>query len=335
MDSRNNSNHEGLNITSERFLGSGNYNLSFGLLGFIMNGFICFIIAFHDSLRQPFNHLILNLAVSDSLLSLALILNSVINYMAAATINQLSNISKVANIACKFIMFCAITSFSSTCLTLFAISIERYQCISTKRRHMMKLSTTQKAIVLIWLFTSLSSIIMAYFGEIHKANYNCNLVKINELWLIIIFIILTILTVALPILLMLLLYTYIIFKLFRKIQVSGLNSTNIIKAQKHLRRNLIVVVIISMLACSSGLPYISLNIMAVIGEYVNPNFRQVFLDRYEILWNFASVSFIAAPTINPLLYNFANRQFRNIILQYIAHLYCCSWKSKRQNAIHV
>ena len=329
MESSNNSLYGSINTTSKRILASGHVNLSFGLTGCLLNGCVCFIIIHHKSLRQPFNHLIVNLAVPDFLVSLAVILNSIINYTAAAAFHHLFDVTNIANIICKFIIFCIISSFSSTCLTLLAISIERYQCITTNRRHTMKLSTARKAIMLTWLLAASSAIIPAYYGKADPKDYNCTFANIAELWLIILLYILAFITIVLPILSMLILYTYIVIKLFNKIQVSDSNSPAIMKAQKkYLCHSIIVIVIISIFTCGTGLPLLSFYFTVIIGQYIDPNFRRLIIVQYYQWWAIASFLFLLAPIVNPLLYNFVSRQFRKIALDFFSFKCCCTSKRR-------
>ena len=336
MESSNDSLYRGENISSKGLLNSSRVNLSCGLTGCLLNGCVCFIIIYHKSLQQPFNHLILNLAMSDFLVSLAVILNGIINYAALAALHHLFNITNIANIICKFIIFFAYSSFSSTCLTLLAISIERYQCMTKKRRHTIKLSTTRKAIILTWLLATSSNIIPTYYGQANPKDYNCTFLNITELWVAVLFFILSIITTVLPILLMLIIYIYIVIKVFNNIQVSDSNSSVIMKAQKkYLRHSVIVIVIISIFTCSTGLPLLLLYAIIAIGQHVDPSIRQLIFNKYYKWWAIATFLFLLAPIVNPLLYNFASRQFRKVVIKSLSFNCCCSCNHRCHKVIHV
>ncbi|RDD41473.1 Substance-K receptor [Trichoplax sp. H2] len=317
-----------VNYTAEYFSNSGNINLIFGLLGCILNGFVCYIIGTHRSLRQPFNYLILNLAISDFLVSLAVTLNSILNYVASRYVDKLFSIVHTMNISCKFIIFCSVSSFSSTTLTLLAISVERYLCFTAEHQHKMRLSTTRKVLLLIWFLALSSSVILAYYGRADKEiGYDCCFGRIKNLWLLILCITLSILITILPILMMSLLYIQIGYRLQTQLQIStDLGDANLIRnRKKYLRQSVIAIIIISVFTCSTGLPFILLHIIFIIEQH-NLNFVSSYYLHDNFLGGTASLLFLLSPILNPLLYNLASSQFRSVVWSYF--FFFCNYSSK-------
>ncbi|RDD41476.1 Melanopsin [Trichoplax sp. H2] len=323
-----------LNYTAKYFINSGNINLTFGLIGCILNGFVCYIIGTHKSLRQPFNYLILNLAISDFLVSLAVASNSILNYVASRHTGQLFNIFDAMNISCKFIIFCCLSSFSSTSLTLLAISVERCQCITAKYKYKMKISTARKAIILIWFLAISSSTTLAYYGKAEREiGYDCCFDRIKTLWLLILGLTLSIVTAILPIAFMSVLYIYVAYKLYVKLQLSNESNAGFTeKRRKYLRRSITVIIIISVFTFTTGLPFLLLHTIVIIGH--NKTFGSFQLHD-NFLGGTASFLFLLSPILNPLLYNLASSPFRKVILSYLPLFRNHSSKSMKGQALKV
>lgn len=312
------------------------YNAT-GLIGCLLNGFVCIIISTRRALRQPFNHLILNLSVANFVLSFAIILYGLSNYLAAKL--NLGNVSMVpADRVCKLDLFCYASSSTATILTIFVICIERYQAIATVRVHKIELSTIRRVIVLIWILSGISAIIPTYFGEIDSAlHYTCRIGRIQSIFWMILSIVLFSITSIVPALLMLSGYILIIYKLYHNVQVSSsaLSSTAC-NRKRHLRRSIIAIMFISTLSTSSCIPHLILNIILIIGQHFQENFKYTFLRKNLLAWNFFATSFMIVPAINPLLYNLASSQFRNVIYRiFCSHCHSRNSKTFMATPIHM
>ncbi|EDV18647.1 uncharacterized protein TRIADDRAFT_34883, partial [Trichoplax adhaerens] len=130
-------------------------NTSVGVVAFILNLSVCFIIITHSTLRQPFNHLILNLSFSDLLVSLAVFFNGILDYFSVQRFMSY----ELATVICKIDMSCAVISLPGACLTLLVMSIERYHAVAIIQLRSVKLSTVRKTILIIWILVTLSAII--------------------------------------------------------------------------------------------------------------------------------------------------------------------------------
>ncbi|RDD41499.1 Tachykinin-like peptides receptor 86C [Trichoplax sp. H2] len=289
-------------------------NFSFGLAGCILNGLVCLIIATHKSLRQPFNHLILNLSLSDFFVSLSVILYGLSNYLAVyQSANNLS--ITVADILCKLDVFCILASISAACLTLSIISIERYQAIAILRLHKMKLSTTRKIILIIWILASIPAAIPAYFSRIDANLYHsCHLNQMDNFFLTVFCVILFCLTCFLPVIFMLLLYGIITHKLWITTRITPSTVSQVAsKRKRYLRRSVIAILGISLFSSGTALPYLVFSIILIIGQHYDSEFKLIFIAKNELIWSISTYLFILTPILNPLLYNLASSQFREVL----------------------
>lgn len=297
-----------------------------GFTGCLLNIFVCIIIRTRRALCQPFNHLILNLSVANFILSFSIILYGLSDYLAA--ILSLSNLSTtLAAVVCKLDMFCFISSLMATCLTLFIISIERYQAVTAIRIRKIALSTTRKVIVVIWVLSSMSAIIPTYFAEINlELSHRCHTSRIRSFFLVIVSVVLFSVTSIVPTILMLATYGLIIYKLYVNLQISPLAlalSPAAYHRKVNLRRSIIVIIFISILSTGSCLPSLILNLILIVGHHYQENFKSIFVQRNTLLWYIFNILFLLTPTINPFLYNLASGQFRNTLHQIFRHRCHC------------
>ena len=315
-------------------------NTAFGLTGCALNGCVCLIIGCHKALRQPFNHLILNLSLSDFVVSLAVIIYGLSNYAYTITIPILDpSPFALSDILCKLDVFCIVSSLTATCLTLFIISIERYQAVTVLRLQSMELSTARKIIFMVWILASLSAAIPASFAQIDEALfYNCHIGRINNFVLIVISVILLSLNCILPAVLMLFLYGIITCKLYidRHVSVSTLElPVTVFHRKKTVRRSILAVLFISVISAGTGIPYLIFSIIVIVGHYYDPSFKPSYIRQNKLAWDICTYLFILTPILNPVLYNLASNQFRKVLKQLLCRYHCAFIKTNTPLAIRL
>ncbi|RDD46561.1 Neuromedin-U receptor 2 [Trichoplax sp. H2] len=297
------------NITSKTQVAIAVSKLTVGIIGIIMNLLVCFIIGTHQNLRQPFNHLLVSLSISDLTISFSVIFNLFINVLD----NQFP-LSNCAVVICRFDNFSSFTSTSAAALTLMFISIERYHAITGMHIQKLKLSSTRKLILIIWILSATGAIIPTIYTDVKLKTYDCTMLAIDNLTLVIVCFILLSLLCILPTVTMLIIYFVIINKLLKTYNSKKLEINSItIKRQKTLRHNILPVLGISILSAATAIPYLSLNGFYLIGSYANPNFKHLFYAETEKFDLISSLFFVISPVINPLLYNLASYEFRKTL----------------------
>lgn len=311
-----------------------------GLIGCLINGFICVLIGTRQALSQPFNHLILNLSVANFVLSFSIILDKSPNYLAPfLSYNDIS--TAIGSMICKLNFFFFLSSLAATCFTLLIISIERYQAVAAIRIHVIKLSATRKVIVIIWIIASISAIIPTCFAEINPILYNnCYMRRIQSIVLIISFILLFSFSSFLPTLLMLIIYSLIIYKLYINIQVSPSTlSSEARNRKKGLRRSIVAIILISILSTGSGIPALLLNFILIVGYHYQESFLLIFVVQNALSLQIFTILFMVTPIINPLLYNLASSQFRKALYQmfcgHCGYLHCKVFTAAPESTQHL
>ena len=296
-------------------------NLSFGFVGFVLNLTVCLIISTHSILRQPFNYLILNLSITDLLVSCAAMFNSILDYFSASHLISY----RASSIICHINITLAVISLPAACLTLLIMSIERYQAIAVVRLRKLHLSTVRKSIVVVWLLAIITSIIPIVYAKVDiHFPYECNVGRIDQFHLLILIIILFLITSIVPMGIMLIVYAMIFYKLIHNLsQVQPIPSLVMSNREKNLRRSIVPVLCISIFSTFSSIPYVALSYYTSINQYHHPLFRGPFVQQYYHLWILTSTLFILTPIINPLLYNLASSKFRQVLHSLLCDR-CCS-----------
>lgn len=297
-------------------------NLTVGIAAFLINLSVCIIISTNPTLRQPFNHLILNLSFSDLLVSLAVVVNGILDYFSITRFMTYS----IASTICKIGTLCAVISLPGACLTLLMMSIERYQAIASIQLRKIKLESIRKIVILIWFMATLSAIIPFIYARLDPFYPNeCFVGRINNFALLIICIIGFSITCIISIAIMLVIYCLLIYKLCHNMAIIHPAKSPIIitsKREQNMRRNILPVLFLSIFSAISSIPYILLNYYIMFNQYYTPSFRSPFINQNQVLWSIFAMIFILTPIINPLLYNLASSKFREVVSAMI----CCQNK---------
>ena len=285
-------------------------NLSLGTIALTVNICVCSTIIFKKALHEPFYYLILNLSISDMLLAIAVLINGYLDYEAY---QSLLSPKILSDTVCQLDIFCAIVSFCASSLTLLTISIERYQFVIMRIGHRIKLEKTRMIIVGIWFLAFLTAIIPTRYSKIEYFNPNeCIIQTIPIKVLAYIEVILTVFTCILPFPVMLICYVIIANKLFRLNSINPTISIYIKAKNDRMKKNIVAIIIISILSASTGLPLIIMNIAVTFSD------GNYHLAQTPLLWAIASTLFVLSPILNPILYNFGCKKFRQIFIS----MYC-------------
>ncbi|RDD46558.1 Neuromedin-U receptor 2 [Trichoplax sp. H2] len=294
------------NITNKKQVLMDISQFSIGIVGIIMNLLVCLIFGTHRNLHRPFNYLLVSLSISDLVISFSITFNLFVDILGNSFLSIIGTM-----IICKFSYFSGFTSTCATALTLMVISIERYQAIASMHVQKLKLSSTRKLILIIWMLSAAGAVIPTiYAGIILRTYYDCTIAVINIPALIICSILLSLLCL-LPTIAMFALYFIIIYKLLKtddskKLEINSITE----RRQKILRHNILPIVGISIFSAASTIPYLLLTGLYLIGNHMNPNFMRLFYAQTGTLYPISSLFFIICPVINPLLFNFASREYR-------------------------
>ncbi|RDD46482.1 Neuropeptide Y receptor type 1 [Trichoplax sp. H2] len=280
-------------------------DFSFGGTALIANCCICTIIAINKSLHEPFYYLILNLSLSDTVLAISVVFHGFLDCVS----NQQFHIGSIGNIGCKLDIFCAITSFSASTMTLFAISIERYQAISMHRFHTTGIEKTRIIILTTWIFASLTAVIPMIYAKIEtEYPYECAIQTIEVPVLLYLELIMAILICFLPITLTLICHGLTACKLYKINTIDPHMSGEITVRNDRIRKNILSVIFISLFSAITGLPLIIVNIATVFDK------KKYSVALNPQIYTIAATSFVISPVVNPIVYNFASSKFRQVFV---------------------
>ena len=312
------------NVTSNRSLESVYVgflvNVCVGFIGFVLNISVCLIISTHSVLRQPFNYLILNLSFTDLLVSCAVMLNGVLDYLSASYAISY----QASSIICQINIGFAVVSLPAACLTLLIMSIERYQAIAVVRFRKLHLSTVCKVIPIIWLLAIITAIIPTTYAKLDlHYPYECIIGRIDRFPILILLLVSFSIASIVPIGIMLIVYAILLYKLIYNLQAVQPIWSLMDRRDKQLRRSILPVLCISIFSAASSIPYLILSYYTCVNQYYNPSFRAPFKLKYDLLWFVTATLFILTPIVNPLLYNLASSKFRQVLHSLICGR-CCS-----------
>ena len=211
------------------------------------NALIIHIIRTNKGLKHiPFNHIILNLAVSDTVYA-ALVVPLIISYLFVS-VKWFSGAFGL--FLCKTAQFCVVASLLSTILTLTVISAERYWGILHAMKSPLSLKAVRRLIGVIWVISSLLASPQLYaFTTISDdvGNYYCvrqwsaNIhidMRISKIINVSTFVI----SYAMPLSTMAVLYGGMILHLWKRIPPGEDNDCNRKKARRQGRRVVIMLV---------------------------------------------------------------------------------------------
>ncbi|RDD36429.1 Green-sensitive opsin [Trichoplax sp. H2] len=251
-----------------------------GVTGFILNMSVGLIICTHSALRQPFTYLILNLSISDLLVSLTLLVNGILDYYTIASFTTYQN----AYILCTVNVAIVLTSMPGACLTLLVMSFERYQAVAAVRLRNIKFTTVLKIILITWLAAISSAIIPTYYATFYNHYPSaCTIGRIDNYTLLVISIILFSTTCILPIIVMLIMYGLIIYKLIYEKSAVEIGLSFITNNRgKNIRSTILPVLLTSIFTTAPSIPYILLSYYTLIKEYYNPYFREPFMKKIMV-----------------------------------------------------
>lgn len=261
------------------------------VLGFCANSFICFAFGFYQRIRTVHNYFVLNLAISDTLLSVSLCLFLAFPAMLKTMSEENGEILGLALI--MFELFCGSASIAN----LTVISYDRYYSV-TKPLHYTANITHRKAvlfIVCIWGYAMIVALLQLLYlvPDVFKYGYSPFLGLFNS---------------VIPLAITLYCYISIFIIASSHLRNNPHRSQDPNAPANILAKNLkisfhILVLVAPLLVCWSS--YYAISVVEVYCEDCIP------LTPFEN-WLVSMMSHILA-AVDPLIYIFLTKDFRKII----------------------
>ncbi|RDD36766.1 Somatostatin receptor type 4 [Trichoplax sp. H2] len=296
-------------------------------LGIALNVFVTLILLKYRENGGIINILLVNLSVIDLLVSLLVILLTIFGALKSGLNRSISSGLGVMDVICKISLYgVAIASFCSTYI-LATLAIERYRAICYPLNSRNYHQHYNIAIVISWFISFVSSaytIALSQY-EPYFYPYVCFLKGLNyagsKIWVLLSYAI----GYGVPVFVTICCYVTIAYKFIRSIIQSDLpdmHTTYIIKRRKEMQTVTILLIITITSFIPKCLLFIFTNILTI--EYATSlNNRTDFISN-EFSTSFKASFFriislvtLAQVIVNPLLYNFVSRKFREKVYRYI------------------
>ncbi|KAL4238670.1 hypothetical protein ACF0H5_003377 [Mactra antiquata] len=297
------------------------------LMSLTGNSLVIMTFVFDRHMRSVTNVFILSLAVADIMVTLTCVPINIGTAFAKYWI--------FGHFGCKLVPFFMTFSVACSSLTLCSIALDRY--VAIVHPHKLKFLQNPKRaaifLVLIWTVSFLCSVPHAVFYTVQKIEDKCfrsddhmliclwpkNEYKLPlELWLtvVVLFII--------PLIIMSTTYGLIGYQLWIRKPVGTRRNSLRNSSMKKSVIKMLVIVMLAFIICWS--PIMILNAVEKCVEKVNSNNNK----HVRYLELYFQCLCMASCCINPIIYTFMNRKFREKFVRYL----CCN-KNRLSNQIHV
>ncbi|RDD36764.1 Pyroglutamylated RFamide peptide receptor [Trichoplax sp. H2] len=306
-----------------------------GLFGFIFNIVVCIVIFTNKSLqKQPLNHFIASLALSDLLMACAIGPAYMFRFIAIIDHERFKDFPISASTAiCQIKIFVIGLSLSITGLTLAMISVERRRAILYPFSLPMSKRKVFIILAAIWLISGVTGYLLAsVHGFLPQFPFVCQLTSKSFQFNAIVAVIFSFFSNLFPLPIMIVCYANIIMELGRKSllrnQVYQQYST--LKIIKKKYKSIVALLLITLLTATSSSPFII--------TYVFISYRQLMDYRYtykvhsSTFWKYfqaASIAMLVPCSLNPILYNFASSTFQQEIKAIPKKLRCNCYSNLR------
>lgn len=283
-------------------------------IGLVGNLLVCFIIQRNRPVKRPINYLFLNLAISDTIVLIFIIIKYILVHLYEHPTG------KTGDLLCRFVTggsFAWIGAVSSVC-TMICISFERFYIV-LKPCHYLKMFTVaniKTALILSWVFAIIFNVPLFVFGSFDESARQCTerfpsrdfSVAYVFIWLC--------LVAVFPAIIVLVVYSQIIYTLWikKKGGLTIITRTAIHKARRKVTK---VVYIISLIYCISWFPPLIDNVIIVFA----PN---RFLS--DVTHQATVFLVVLNSSVNPLVYTFQSARFRQ-------HLRYLIFKRRARNVV--
>lgn len=286
------------------------------LMSLTGNSLVIMTFAFDRHMRSVTNVFILSLAVADIMVTLTCI-----------PINLGTAFAKYwifGHFGCKLVPFFMTFSVACSSLTLCSIALDRY--VAIVHPHKLKFLQNPKRaaifMVLIWVVSFLCSVPNAVFYTVERKVDKChestdemlvcvwpkNKYKIPlELWLTVVVLF------FIPLIIMSTTYGLIGYQLWIRKPVGNRRNSLRNSDMKKSVIKMLVIVMLAFIVCWS--PIMALNAVEKTVESLNMNNKQMF----QLKLYFQCLC-MASCCINPIIYTFMNRKFREKFVRYL----CCN-----------
>lgn len=170
---------------------------------FFGNSLVCFIICYEKSMHTTTNYYLLNLAISDLIMTLTMMLESSVKYT-----------EQNGFFLCKLQWFLVVCLWNNSILTMAALAIERYIAIW----HPLKLKPTSawrrvsKIIVLVWLLAIAATLLEMQTVDLVKVHQYTMCFIIPTPWARFLNGVLAIVTFVVPLIIMIFVHSTIVYK---------------------------------------------------------------------------------------------------------------------------
>lgn len=170
---------------------------------FFGNSLVCFIICYEKSMHTTTNYYLLNLAISDLIMTLTMMIESSVKYT-----------EQNGFFLCKLQWFLVVCLWNNSILTMAALAIERYIAIW----HPLKLKPTSawrrvsKIIVLVWLLAIAATLLEMQTVDLVKVHQYTMCFIIPTPWARFLNGVLAIVTFVVPLIIMIFAHSTIVYK---------------------------------------------------------------------------------------------------------------------------
>ena len=285
------------------------------LLSLVGNSLVIVTFVFDKNMRSVTNVFILSLAVSDLMVTLTLVPFNIGLVMSKYWI--------FGRTACKIVPFFMTFSISSSSLTLCSISLDRY--IAIIHPHKLKFFQSSKPagifLAIIWILSAICSVPNAIFYDVQKIEfprpvpgtddkYICLWPESDyreplQLWVTLIVLFIT------PLIFMSIAYCRVGYQLWIRKYIGSKRNTSDNTVMKKKVIKMLVIVMLAYVLCWS--PIMVLNAVVEL----KPDVLQSSVIMVTYLKNYFQCLSLVSCCINPVIYTFMNRKFREKFANYL------------------
>lgn len=293
------------------------------LMSLVGNSLVIATFIFDKHMRSVTNVFILSLAISDLMVTVTLVPFNLGLVFSKYWIFGRS--------ACKMVPFFMTFSVSSSSLTLCSIALDRY--IAIVHPHKLKFLQNPKPaglfLAIIWIISAFCSVPNAIFYDLRKVEFRCVVPgsedkyacvwpksKYREplqLWLTLVVLFIT------PLVFMSVVYCRVGYQLWIRKPVGSKRNTSENTIMKKKVIKMLVIVMLAYVLCWS--PIMILNAVVEMDSNVNKSSEELL----SYLKNYFQCLSLVSCCINPVIYTFMNRKFRE---KFVTYLFC------KRNRVH-
>ncbi|RDD36308.1 Cardioacceleratory peptide receptor [Trichoplax sp. H2] len=292
----------------QKMLAQNVFVVAIGLVGAILNSFVCLVLFYSNHSHQSLDKLIAHLSLNDLLASLSIAVSYILNALTITNREVIFRLSRLAGtILCKTNLVLVSLTITNSNLILAAISIDRYRAIIHPLALPLHKVKSNVIITIFWLISIGIGILIANFHELSASYpYRCSITNNHTIALIIV-LIFAIFGYIIPFLIISISYSIIIKKILT-VKPPMDNSEYQRRQKSRLRQRNKGITVLS--TASSSIFIITLGTL-VTGLLIDNEFYSKLTIAFWTFFQISGTIMLLPCVINPMLYNFASTNFKS------------------------